>query len=207
VKGIGIPLLIALYVACELIANISAGRPLEIWGIQAPGGVFIYALTFTLIDLINERLGKTRARHVVIGAFAANLLLALYSTLVLSLPAPPYFTRQDAFAAVLGATPRIITASLLAYLVSTWIDVEIFAAWKAHIGGSAWVRVLTSNTLSTGIDSVLFVTIAFGGTLPLLPLITGQYLIKMVVTLVSLPLISAVRFLGLSGASADASPL
>jgi uncharacterized integral membrane protein (TIGR00697 family) len=205
VKGIGVPLLIAVYVACELIANISAGRPVEIWGLQAPGGVFIYALTFTLIDLINERLGKVRARHVVLGAFAANLLLALYSALVLSLPAPSYFARQEAFAAVLGATPRIITASLLAYLVSTWIDVEIFAAWKARIGGSAWVRVLTSNAVSTGVDSILFVTIAFAGILPLLPLITGQYLIKMAVTLVSLPLITAARFLGLPDAPAESS--
>lgn len=204
-KGIGVPLLIAVYVACELIANISAGRPVEIWGLQAPGGVFIYALTFTLIDLINERLGKVRARHVVLGAFAANLLLALYSALVLSLPAPSYFARQEAFAAVLGATPRIITASLLAYLVSTWIDVEIFAAWKARIGGSAWVRVLTSNAVSTGVDSILFVTIAFAGILPLLPLITGQYLIKMAVTLVSLPLITAARFLGLPDAPAESS--
>lgn len=204
-KGIGIPLLIALYVACELVANISAGRAVEVWHLQAPGGVFIYALTFTLIDLINERLGKVRARHVVLGAFAANLLLALYSTLILALPAPAYFTRQDAFAAVLGATPRIITASLLAYLVSTWIDVEIFAVWKARVGGSPWVRVLASNAVSTAVDSILFVTIAFAGILPLLPLITGQYLIKMAVTVVSLPLITAARYLHLPGGEAESS--
>ncbi len=205
-NGAGVPLLISLYVACELIANITAGRPLDILGVQAPGGVFIYALTFTLIDLINEKLGKIRACHVVIGAFAANALLALYSAFVLALPTPSFFLHHDAFATVLGATPRIISASLLAYLVSSWIDVEIFAAWKARIGGHKWVRVLTSNAVSTGVDSILFVGIAFAGTLPLLPLITGQYVIKMAVTLLSLPLIYATRFLSPVEASEESRP-
>ena len=204
--GIGAPLLIALYVACELIANITAGRPLDLYGLQAPGGVFIYALTFTLIDLINERLGKTRARQVVAGAFAANALLALYSTFVLWLPAPSFFAHHDAYAIVLGATPRIILASLLAYLVSSWIDVEIFAVWKSRIGGRKWVRVLASNTVSTAVDSILFVTVAFAGTLPLLPLITGQYVIKMAVTFISLPLIYAARFISLSDGSSESLP-
>jgi queuosine precursor transporter len=206
VTGIGFPLILALYVACELIANITAGRPVELWGVQAPGGVFIYALTFTLIDLINERLGKARARQVVLGAFAANGLLALYSPFVLSLPTPSFFGQRDAFAAVLGATPRIITASLAAYLVSSWIDVEIFAVWKARIGGRKWIRVLTSNAVSTAVDSILFVAIAFAGTLPLLPLITGQYVIKMAVTFVSLPLIYAARYITLPDAPAESSP-
>ncbi len=206
-NGAGIPLLICVYVACELTANITAGRSLEVFGLQAPGGVFIYALTFTLIDLINEKLGKIRARHVVIGAFAANALLALYSAFVLWLPAPPFFQRQDAFTTVLGATPRVVSASLLAYLVSSWIDVEIFAAWKARIGGRKWVRVLTSNAVSTGVDSALFVTVAFAGSLPLLPLITGQYVIKMAVTFASLPLIYATRFLRLPEASEESSSI
>ncbi|MRR38957.1 hypothetical protein EG829_30790, partial [bacterium] len=83
-NGSATPLLIALYVACELIANVTAGRTVEVWGFAAPGGVFVYALTFTLIDLLNERMGKSGARQVVAAAFAANLLLGLYTTLVLT---------------------------------------------------------------------------------------------------------------------------
>ncbi len=205
-NGFGVSLLIALYVACELIANITAGRPIELLGIQAPGGVFIYALTFTLIDLINEKLGKIRSRHIVIGAFAANALLALYGAFVLALPTPSYFHSHEAFSTVLGATPRIIAASLFAYLVSSWIDIEIFVAWKNRIGGYKWVRVLTSNAVSTGVDSILFVAVAFAGTLPLLPLIAGQYFIKMAVTLISLPLIYATRYLRLPEASKESTP-
>jgi uncharacterized integral membrane protein (TIGR00697 family) len=197
--------LVVIYVACEIIANITAGRPVEVAGLQAPGGVFIYALTFTLIDLINEQYGKRRARYVVLAAFTANILLALYTGLVLQLPAPSFFTGQEAFVAVLGATPRIVAASLAAYLVSSLIDVEIFAAWKARTHRHKWARVLLSNAVSTGVDSVLFVAFAFGGLLPLLPLITGQYAIKMGVTALSIPLIYLARGLASSPEQASAS--
>jgi queuosine precursor transporter len=184
-------LLVALYIACEIIANITANKPIQLLGMTAPGGVFIYALTFTLIDLINEQFGKQGARRVVFAAFAANILFALYSSFILALPSPAYYTNQEAFASVLGSTPRIVAASLLAYMVSSLIDVEVFDAWKRKVGGYRWLRVLASNTVSTGVDSALFVAVAFGGSLPLVPLILGQYVIKMGITVISVPLIYA----------------
>lgn len=186
-------LLIGLYVACELISNVTAGKPVAIGGIVVPAAVFLYTLTFTLIDLINERLGKNGARQVVATAFAANLLLAGYVQFAIWLPAAPFYRDAGAFAGVLGSTPRIVFASLVAYLVSSLVDTEIFAWWRAHVGGPKWVRVLTSNTVSTLVDSVLFIGIAFAGVLPVGPLIRGQYLVKMGVTVVSLPLIYAAR--------------
>jgi len=191
-------LLIGLYIACELTANITAARPVSIFGIVAPGGVFIYALTFTLVDLVNERLGKRGAQRVIYTAFAANLLLALYASFVISLPPPPFYAHREAFAIVLGSTPRIVAASLAAYLVSSLIDVEIFAAWKERIRGPKWVRVIASNTVSTAVDSALFVALAFGGDMPLIPLVAGQYCIKMGVTVISLPLIYASKYVNAS---------
>ncbi len=187
-------ILIGLYIACELIANITASKPVTMFGIVAPGGVLIYALSFTLIDLVNEKMGKHGARRVVYVAFLANLLFALYSMLVVALPSPPYFANAPAFAVVLGTTPRIVAASLAAYIVSSLIDVEIFAVWKERVGRFKWARVLISNAVSTAVDSALFVTLAFAGVLPLLPLIAGQYVIKMAVTFLSLPLIYATKF-------------
>jgi hypothetical protein len=189
----GSTLLVALYVACELTANVTAAKPVTLFGLTAPGGVFIYALTFTLIDLVNARLGRAGARRVVYAAFLANILLALYTALIIRIPAPDWFGAQDAFAAVLGSTPRIVAASLAAYLASSLIDIEIFAFWEERVGGPPWVRVIVSNAVSTLVDSVLFVILAFGGVMPLLTLILGQYAIKMAVTLVSVPLIYAAR--------------
>jgi uncharacterized integral membrane protein (TIGR00697 family) len=186
-------LLIGLYVACEIISNVTAGKPVAIAGIVVPAAVFLYTLTFTLIDLINERLGKAGARQVVATAFAANLLLAGYVQFAVWLPPAPFYKEAGAFAGVLGSTPRIVFASLVAYLVSSLVDTEIFAWWLTHVAGPKWIRVLTSNAVSTLVDSVLFITIAFTGVLPVWPLIRGQYLVKMGVTLISLPLIYATR--------------
>lgn len=182
-------LAIALYVACDLIANVTAIKPVVVGNIVVPGGVFLYALTFTLIDLINERLGREGARRVVYGAFAANALLASYSAFIVALPSPSFFTGQEAVNTVLGSTPRIVGASLAAFLVSSLLDVEIFAQWKERVGGHKWARVLLSNSISTGVDSIVFVLVAFWGVFPVVPLITGQYLVKMGMTILSIPLI------------------
>ena len=188
-------LAIGLYIACELIANVTSVKPLELgrFGVIVPAGVFIYALTFTLLDLIHERLGKQGARQVIGTAFMANLLLAAYAQLTVSWPAPAFFDGQAAVARVLGAAPRIVGASLVAYLVASLVDAEIFAWWRTRVGGYRWARVLVSNAVSTAVDSVVFVTLAFAGVLPVLPLVVGQYVVKMVVTVLSLPLIYGIR--------------
>ena len=196
-----VTLLIGLYVACELISNVTAGKPVSIGGIVVPAAVFLYTLTFTLIDLINEHLGKRGARRVVVTAFAANLLLAGYVQFAIWLPPAPFYQGAGSFAAVLGSTPRIVAASLIAYLISSLVDTEIFAWWRARVAGPKWARVLVSNTVSTLVDSILFISIAFAGVLPIVPLVKGQYLVKMGVTVVSLPLIYAAR--GPSRASAE----
>ncbi len=187
--------IIGLYIACEIIANVTASKPVSVAGgaIVVPAAVFIYALTFTLIDLVNERLGKTGARYVVVTAFTANVLLAAYVQFAIALPAASFYENQAAFAGVLGSTWRIVLASLTAYLVASFIDTEVFAWWRQRVGGYRWARVLVSNAVSTFVDSAVFITMAFLGVLPVLPLIRGQYIVKMAVTLVSIPLIYLVR--------------
>lgn len=188
-------LAIGLYIACELIANVTAVKPIVLGslGVVVPAGVFIYALTFTLLDVIHERLGKLGARQVIATAFCANLLLAAYAQLTVWWPAPAFFDGQASVARVLGATPRVVGASLTAYLVASLLDAEIFAWWRARVGGYRWMRVLASNAVSTAVDSLVFVTLAFAGVLPVLPLAIGQYTVKMVVTVLSLPLIYGIH--------------
>jgi len=190
-----VTLAIGLYIACELIANVTAVKPIVLGslGVVVPAGVFIYALTFTLLDLIHERLGKRGARQVIATAFCANLLLAVYAQLTVWWPAPAFFDAQASVARVLGATPRIVGASLTAYLAASLLDAELFAWWRARVGGYRWVRVLVSNAVSTAVDSLVFVALAFAGVLPVLPLVVGQYVVKMAVTVLSLPLIYGIR--------------
>jgi queuosine precursor transporter len=186
-------ILTGLYIACELIGNVTATKPVQLGPLVVPAAIFIYTLTFTLVDLIHETFGKKGAQKVILTAFLANLLLAAYTQLCVLLPAASFYRGQEAFASVLGSTPRIVFASLTAYLISSLLDAEIFSFWKAHVRGPKWARVLASNTLSTWVDSVLFITLAFYGILPVWVLIKGQYLVKMAITLVSLPLIYLIR--------------
>jgi uncharacterized integral membrane protein (TIGR00697 family) len=186
-------ILIGLYIACELIGNVTASKPIQLGGIVVPAAIFIYTLTFTLIDLINESMGKEGARRVILTAFLANLLLAAYIQLAVMLPPATFYSGQEAFSRVLGGTPRIVFASLTAYLISSLIDAEVFSFWRARVQRLKWTRVLVSNAISTWVDSVIFITLAFYGTMPVWILIKGQYGIKMAITLVSLPLIYLVK--------------
>lgn len=185
--------LISFYVACELIANTTAGKVTALGPLSVPAAIYIFALTFTVIDLINEHFGRMGARRVVLAALAANVLMAGYYQLAVALPPAPFFHDQQAYARVLGATPRIVFASLTAYLVASLLDVEIFAWWRRRIGGPPAARVIVSNAVSTLVDSLVFVTLAFWGLLPLAPIIAGQYVVKMGVTMVSVPLIYLLR--------------
>jgi len=182
-------ILVGLYVACEIIANVTAGRPAQVGSIVVPSAVFIYTLTFTLVDLIHEVFGRKGTRKVVYGAFLANILLAAYSYLVIHLPAPTFFSESRAYSVVLGSTPRIVCASLIAYLVSSLVDIEVYHLWQNRVKRWKWSRVLMSNVFSTFVDSVVFIFLAFYGSLPVIPLVKGQYLIKMAITVISLPLI------------------
>jgi hypothetical protein len=188
---------VALYVACEIIANVTAGRPISIFGIVVPSAVFIYTVTFTLVDVLHEIYGREGTRKVIYGAFLANMLLAFYAYLIIHLPAPSFFTETRAYETVFGSTPRIVLASLTAYLVSSLIDVEVYHLWKKRIEKAKWSRVLASNSVSTFVDSCIFIGIAFMGVMPVIPLILGQYVVKMAITLVSLPLIYTASFRGL----------
>ena len=186
-------ILIGLYIACELIANVTASKPIQLGGIVVPAAIFIYTLTFTLIDLINESFGKQGARKVILAALIANLLLAAYVQLAVILPPASFYLGQEAFSGVLGSTPRIVFASLTAYLISSLIDAEIFSFWRARVQRLKWTRVLVSNAISTWVDSVIFITLAFYGIMPIWMLIKGQYIVKMAITLGSLPLIYLVK--------------
>jgi len=187
---------VGLYVACEIIANVTAGRPVSLFNIVVPSAVFIYTITFTLVDVIHEIYGKEGTRKVVYGAFLANIILAVYSYLVIHLPTPSFFTERKAYEIVFGSTPRIVAASLIAYLVSSLVDIEVYHLWKSRVQRAKWSRVLVSNSISTFVDSCAFITIAFMGVMPVIPLIVGQYTVKMGITILSLPLIYATGLKG-----------
>lgn len=182
-------LLVGVYIAAELVSNATAGRLVQIGAWVFPGAIFLYSLTFTLRDAVHTVGGWKVAKSLVWAGLAANLLLALYGILVTVLPKPVWFN-DTAYTQVFGTTVRVVFASLIAYGISTWLDALIFERMKQSIAA----RVLTSNLVSTTLDTVIFITLAFAGTgAPLLNLMIGQVVIKMVVSTVLIPLVYWVR--------------
>ncbi|MFH1010567.1 MAG: queuosine precursor transporter [bacterium] len=188
-----ITLWIGIYIACEIISNVTAAKPVQVGPIVVPAAIFLYAFTFTLLDVLHRELGYKGLRTVIWAGFAANVLLAFYTWFAVSLPAARFYPNAEAYASVLGSTPRIVVASLLAYLASSFADREIYHWVVFRWGAKPWLRVVTSNAVSTLVDSVLFISIAFVGVFPITGLIVGQYVIKMAVAVVSLPLVYLAR--------------
>lgn len=183
--------LVGGYVALQLIADVGAAKIVEVWGINMPAGTFVFALTFTWRDLMHKRLGKTTARAAIVVAALCNLGMVLaFQAAILQKPAV-FWPNQEAFAATLGIVWRITIASIVAELVSELIDTEVYhAVAKKATGKWQFLRVLASNAVALPVDSALFGTLAFYGTMPLAAIwqITiGQVLFKALVTAVSLP--------------------
>ena len=193
--------LVGIYLACELTANVTASKVTMVGPFVVPAAVYIFTITYTLLDLINHTLGSKETRRVVWTGFCGNVVLAVYGLIAVGLPAAPFWAGQAGFAQVLGATPRLVTASLLAYLVSSNIDVSAYS-WLSR-RCAPWARVLLSNAVSLALDTIIFISIAFAGSMPLWPLMLGQYIVKMAVTVVSVPLIYLARNIHKGGTTAS----
>lgn len=182
-------ILVAIYIAAELVSNATAGRLVQIGSWVLPGAIFLYSLTFTLRDAVHTVGGWRVAKSLVGAGLAANALLALYGLLVTELPKPSWFD-GSAYAQVFSTTFRVVAASLVAYGISTWLDALVFERFKRSIAG----RVVASNLVSTTLDTAIFITLAFAGTgAPLLDLMLGQVAVKMLVSTLLIPLVYWVR--------------
>lgn len=174
--------LTALFAGSLVLAAILASKIMVVGGIVVPAGVLAYCVTFVCTDVINEIWGREKAQQVVLSGFGTLVLSLLLIQLALNWPSAPFWPHQEAFEIILGTTPRIILGSLLAYLVSQLHDVWAFDFWRKKTAGKyLWVRNNGSTILSQLLDSILFISIAFYGLMPILPLIVGQWLVKLVI--------------------------
>lgn len=179
--------LVAIYAVSIVIANVTASKLMVVFGLTVAAADIIYTIGFTTIDLINEYYGEAEAKRAVLTAFFANLLWAFYAYVAVKLPpAEAFLDLQPAFEVVLGSAPRIVLASMVAYFAASRVDVWLYH-WIRERGGAVWMRILGSNGVSLLLDTVLFSTIAFYGVFPLGEVIVGQYVIKIVITLINVP--------------------
>jgi len=180
-----------LFAICLLISNILATKIILIGSWAAPAGVLIFPIAYIINDVIVEVWGYQKARLIIWSGFAVNLLAALFFTLAIVVPAAPFWQNQGAFSTILGSTPRIIAASLLAYLTGSFLNAFVMSKVKVLMKGKDFsVRAILSTLIGEAADSFIFIIIAFAGNLPfnvLIGMILTQACIKTVYEIVILP--------------------
>lgn len=180
-----------LFATCLLISNILATKILMIGPWSAPAGVLIFPVAYILNDVITEVWGFTKARLIIWTGFAVNLLAVVFFSMGIAIPGAPFWQNQEAFATVLGSTPRIVVASLSAYLIGSFLNAFVMSRLKVATQGKGFsVRAILSTLAGESADSVIFISIAFAGVFPagvLITMVFTQALIKTAYEILILP--------------------
>ncbi|MBT7902306.1 queuosine precursor transporter [Candidatus Woesearchaeota archaeon] len=191
-KKFGVEFLIGTMAAMAVIANVLAAKIVQFGPFTVAGGIIAFSVTFLVTDIISEKWGKKEARKAVWCGLFANVLFVVSIFIAISWDSAPFAMELgNMFNSVLGLTPRIAIASMIAYTISQSHDVWAFHFWKKLTKGKhMWVRNNASTVVSQAIDTALFTMLAFYGVFPnnqLSFIILGGWLAKVVVAILDTP--------------------
>ena len=159
-------LILAFFAASLLISNLAATKLVSFGPIITDGGAVLFPLVYIFADVLTEVYGYTYARRAIWTGLAVMLLAVAAFTIVGHLPSAPEYHNQAAYEAVLGFFPRIVFASLVAYLVGEFLNAYVLAKLKIKTEGKMlWLRLIGSTILGGLADTVVFALVAFGGIL------------------------------------------
>ncbi|MBI4609005.1 MAG: queuosine precursor transporter [Candidatus Rokubacteria bacterium] len=182
----------ALFIACLLTANTMASKLIVLGGLVLSAAIVIFPLSYVVGDVLTEVWGYGAARRVIWLGFACNAVMVVAIWLGGALPAAPFWKGQPAYDEILGTTPRILAASFLAYLAGEFANAYVLARLKILTRGRwLWTRTIGSTVVGQALDTVVFVTLAFAGTVPgavLTGLIAGQWAVKVAYEAAATPL-------------------
>jgi uncharacterized integral membrane protein (TIGR00697 family) len=172
----------ASFVAVLLISNIASTKILVLGPFTFDGGTILFPLAYIFGDVLTEVYGYARSRRVIWIGFALLALAAITFAAVDALPPDPTWGLQESFHAILGPLPRIVGASLVAYFAGEFTNSVILAKLKVATAGRwLWARTIGSTLLGQGVDTSIFLLIAFAGALPnslLWTLFVSNYIFK-----------------------------
>lgn len=172
----------ALFVAVLLISNVTSTKILEFGPLTFDGGTLLFPLSYIFGDILTEVYGYARSRKVIWLGFAAAALMSVTFIAVGALPPAPDWQYQTAYEQILGFTPRIVIASLIAYCAGEFSNSFILAKLKVRTRGRwLWMRTIGSTLIGQVIDTAVFILIAFTGVIPgtlIWTLIVSNYLFK-----------------------------
>jgi len=175
-------LITALFVAVLLISNITASKITSLGIFTFDAGTLLFPLSYIFGDVLTEVYGYARARRVVWIGLVCNIVLAVTVMIVGALPSAADWPNQKAYDVILGFTPRIVLASIIAYFAGEFSNSFILAKLKIVTKGRyLWTRTIGSTIVGELLDTLLFISIAFWGVLPfplLVSIFISNYIFK-----------------------------
>ncbi len=176
---------------------IKLGPILGIGPLAVPGGVFGFLLAIVTVNATAELHGRPVAQRMVFMGFVPLIVSLGLMQLVLALPPAEGWTGQATAEAVFGSSMRLILAGMVAYGISQTLDVTIFTWMRGQPGGGMlWFRATVAALVAQTVDTFIFVTVAFLGVFPLLPVIGGQLTAKAIIWAAAVPLLYLVVGIG-----------
>jgi len=172
------------------IAGVLGNKQVALGPLAVEAGIFAFLMLVITSSAMAELHGRAVANRLVLLGFVPMIFSMLLTWFVLQIPASPQMApdRLVAFETILGSTRRIWFAGILAYGVSTFLNVYIFSRLKAREGAALlWLRSAIASILSQIVDTFIFITVAFYGVFPIQELILGQMIAKVVLSAVLVP--------------------
>lgn len=185
-------IIVALFVTSLITANIIAVKLVVVLGFIMPAGIVIFPISYIVGDVLTEVYGFRSARRVIWLGFFCNLIVVLGIVAGQNLPAAGFWDAQEAYDRILGYTPRLLLASFTAFLVGEFSNSYVLARLKVMTEGKhLWMRTIGSTIVGQGLDTLIFILIAFAGTTPggvMTELILTQWIFKSAYEAIATPL-------------------
>lgn len=182
--------LAALFVTCLITANTIAVKIIGVGPFEVPAAILVFPLSYVFGDVLTEVYGFKVTRRVIWMGFACNLVFVFFAWIGQLLPAAGFWEGQAAYETILGYTPRLLAASFAGYLVGEFVNSFILAKMKIMTRGRwLWSRTIGSTIIGQGLDTSIFIVIAFIGTPAFgLSLVLTHWLAKVGIETVCTPL-------------------
>ena len=184
------PIITALFCGCLIISNILASKTFSLYDIILPCGVVIFPLVYIVGDVLTEIYGFTLAKRTIYLGFIINLIAVIAYQIAIFLPGTDLAT-SNAFSIILGSTPRILIASLISYLVGSYVNAYFMKILKEKYTDYLFARCSISTLFGEGLDAIIFITIAFAGLMPnevLITMIICQGAFKIIYEIIVYPI-------------------
>lgn len=179
------------FIAVYLTSMVSTSKLFAIGPFQFPGAIVVFPLSYLFGDILTEVYGYARTRKVIWAGFFAAILLSAVLWLVQQLPPAPGWSNQAAYDLILGVIPRVVVGSILAYWCGEFVNSYVMAKMKILTNGRfLWTRTIGSTVIGQAVDSLIFIVVAFWGTVPLLviaKIIGSVYLFKVLYEVAATP--------------------